>query len=173
MAVIVFPANVSFINLDNAAKFGFRLNKRRADFVAHIERGLIGTEAHLPLNLQRANSFFAAQHQVDHFKPLAKRLVGVFKNGARDVRESITRALDRLTLIALPFKRHRTDRENLCVAATRASDTIRPATSNKIGGDKLPHRSETRLELRFGHLMDWLWTLGHDDLPAYGGNNGL
>jgi hypothetical protein len=173
LAVLIngLPADESFVNLDNAAKLGFRLDQRGADFVGHVQGGFVGPEAHLPLDLQRANSLFAAQHQMHDLEPLAKRLVRVLKNGARDMRETITRALDRLTLIALPFEGHGADRENLGIAAPGANHTIRPASRYEVSrtGGLI---GKARLELAFRHLVDWLRTLGHDGLPAYGGQYG-
>ena len=47
MTILVFAADIGLINLDNAAKFLFRLDHRGADFVAHAVRGFVGAEAQL------------------------------------------------------------------------------------------------------------------------------
>jgi hypothetical protein len=62
MTVLVLATDIGLVNLDNAAKFLLRLYHRDADFVAHAVRGLIGAEAHLPLTLERANSFLASPY---------------------------------------------------------------------------------------------------------------
>jgi hypothetical protein len=59
MAILVLAADPRFINLDDAAQLLSRLNERRADFVRHVKRGLVGAEPHLSLNLQRTNSLLA------------------------------------------------------------------------------------------------------------------
>src|SRR5258706_9006877 len=109
MFVLGETTDQGFVYFNDAAKLGFGFDKRRANFVAHGMRGFVRTETHVALNLERADPLFAGEHQVHHLEPLAKRLVRVFKDRANDMREAITTALDRLTLVALPFKRHGLD----------------------------------------------------------------
>jgi hypothetical protein len=164
MPVLCLAADERFVNFNDAAQLGFRFDQGRADFVAHRMCSFVRAETHVALNLERADTLFAGEHQMHHLEPLAKRLVRVLKDGARDMREAITRALDRLTLIALPFERHGLDRENLDVAAARAVNPIGPTASDQISRAGLLIR-EHGFELAFGHLMDWFRTLGHDGSP--------
>lgn len=152
MTVAVFAANPSLVNLDNTAEFLLRLNHRRADFVCHVQGSLVGAKAHLPLNLERANSFFARGHQVDDLEPLPQRLVGVLKDRPCQVREAI--ALVWRALIALPLKWHRSDRKNLGSATARADNrALRPAARNEIRFARFLIGKHV-LELAFGHLVD-------------------
>src|SRR5258706_663518 len=116
MFVLGETTDQGFVYFNDAAQLGFWFDQCRADFVAHGMRGLVRTETHVALNLKRANTLFAGEHQMHHLEPLAKRLIRVFKNGASDMREAVTTALDRLTLIELPFKRHGLDGANVDVA---------------------------------------------------------
>ena len=54
MAVLIFAADVSFIDLDNAAKLVAGSMTARADFVAHAPSGFVGTETHVALDLEGA-----------------------------------------------------------------------------------------------------------------------
>jgi len=81
---LVLAADIGFINFDNAAKLFLWFNHCRADFMAHAMRGAVRTKTHLPLNLQRANSLFAGRHEMHDLEPLAKRLIRVLKNRARN-----------------------------------------------------------------------------------------
>lgn len=141
--------------------------------MAHGVRGFVRTEPHVALDLEGADPLFAGEHQMHHLEPLAKRLVGVFKNGARDMREAVTAALDRLTLVALPFKGHGLDGENVDVAAARAANPIGPAALHQIFPASLLI-GKHGLKLAFGHLMDWLRSFaGHVASPVYGGQYGM
>jgi hypothetical protein len=155
MAVVVLAANPSLINLDNAAKFLFGLYHCGTNFMRHVQRGFVRAEAHLPLDLQRANSLFAGRHQVYDFEPLPQRLVRIFKNGSRNMRETI--ALIGRAFIALPFVWHRADRKDLHGTATRANDAIRPTPRDQVRLTRILV-GKHRLELAFGHLVDRLRT---------------
>jgi hypothetical protein len=164
MAVDVFAANKSFVNLDNAAKLFLRLNESRADFVAHAVRGLVATKAHLPLNLERANSFLAAQHQVRDFEPVAERFVGVLKNRARDDGETIAVLC---ALLALPVPLARRQVIDGGVATARAVNALGPTAGLQIGFARIVVTNwKKRLKLALGHLVNWLRTLCHDGYPS-------
>src|SRR5260370_26237132 len=102
MPIAVAAADVGFVNFDDAAQLGFRLNESRANFVAHGMRRAVAPEAHDALNLESANSLLAGQHQMHDAKPLAERLIRIFKDGASDMREAI--GGHRSAFIALPVK---------------------------------------------------------------------
>jgi hypothetical protein len=161
MPVVILAANPCFVDLDNAAELGFGLHHRRADFVGHIQRGFVRAKAHLPLNLKRANALFAGRHQMYDLEPLPKRFVRVLKDRACDVGKPIARALDRLTLIALPFESHGANRKNLGVAAAWAVHAVGPASGDQIplAGIIISSR-EDGFKLGFGHLVNRLRTAG-------------
>lgn len=158
MPVGVFAANPCFVNFDNAAQLGFRLDKSGADFVAHGMRGPVRAEAHYALDLQGANSLFAGQHQMHDAEPLAQGLVRVLEDGPGDMREAV--ALSGAS-VALPFESHRADRKHFDVSTARAGNAARPAASNEILRAGL-FIGERRFELRDCHLMNWAGATGHD-----------
>ena len=48
MLVLVLPADVGFVNLDDASELvGLVFAEAGADAVAHVERGFVGAEAHV------------------------------------------------------------------------------------------------------------------------------
>ena len=89
MAIALLTADPRFVNLDNAAKLLFWLDQGGADFVAHGMSGFVGAEAENPLNLKGAHTLLAGQHQMHDAEPVAKRLVRVLKDRARDNGEPI------------------------------------------------------------------------------------
>src|SRR5208282_6288913 len=97
-------------------------------FVAHEPSGLIGTEAHISVDLQRAHAFFADQHQVNNFVPVAKWLIRIFEDCARQMREAIT---VRGALFALPVMAG-SERIDLDVSTARATDAFRPTARDQI-----------------------------------------
>lgn len=130
MTIVVFAANPRFINLDNAAEFLFGLYDCCADFVADAVRRLVGAEAHLPLNLKRANSLFAGRHQMHDLEPVAQRLVGVFENRVDQDREPIA---VRRALFALPMPLAGVQVVDSGIAAARTNDAFRPTAGLQIG----------------------------------------
>lgn|SRR6476646_6195125 len=165
--------NQGFVNFNDAAQLGFGFDQGGADFMAHGMRSFVRPETHVTLDLERADALFAGEHQMHHLEPLAKRLVRVFKDGASDVREAITRSLDRLTLIALPFKRHGLDGENVDIAATRASNPIGPAALHQIFAASLLI-GEHGFKLAFGKLVNWFRSFtGHLAPPVYEDQYGM
>jgi hypothetical protein len=166
MPVFVVPADESFVNLNDPAKFFNIFNEGDADFVAHQPSSLIGAEAHITVDLKRGHSLLADQHQVNDAIPVFQRLVCVLEDCAGQVREavaSVWRALVALPMprIALQFWRH--DR-----AATRATDAFGPSASYQIA-NAIVLRLKKRVELRCGQLMDGLrfrlLLAGHDGSP--------
>lgn len=162
--VRVLAADESFVHLDNAAKFLNGLDESGADFVAHVQCGFVRAETHHALDLKGANSLLAGEHQVSDFEPVAQWLVRVLEDGPGDVREAITSTLDGLAFVALPLERHGLHLKDVDVAATWAIHAIRPAPRAEINLAGLFIWEES-LELRDGHLMDGLRTLGHDNSP--------
>lgn len=166
MAVLVLAADERLIDLDNAAKFHFRLDKRGADFVAHAPCGFVRTEAHDALDLKGAHSLLAGQHQMHNAEPLAQRLIRVLENRPGDDRETV--AL-RGAILALPMPRARLQLIDLGVAAAWAGDFLRPAPRLQVAL-AIFLSDEHRLELRDRHLMNRLGAAsGHRKLPSMEG----
>jgi hypothetical protein len=167
MPIGVLTADVSLIHFDYAAEFGFRLHQRRANFVAHAVRRLIAAKAHLPLDLQRRNSFFAGQHKVSDLEPIAKRLVCVLKNGARNDRKAVAGITSRSALRALPMPLAGMKVIDRRIAATRAVNAVGPAAGLQIGAARIVVTDwEAGFKLAFRHLMDWFGTFCHGAYPC-------
>jgi hypothetical protein len=164
MPVFVVAADESFINFNDTAKFRNVLNEGDADFVAHKPSSLIGAEAHITIDLERAHSLFADKHQVNNFVPVAKRLVCILKYCTSQMREAVA---IRRALLALPMMA-RSKRVNLWIAAARANDAFGPAARNEVL-DAIILSLKHRVELRCGQLMDSLrfrlLPAGHDGSP--------
>jgi hypothetical protein len=163
MPVCVFAADPRFVNFDDAAQLHFRFNEGRADFVAHGMRGAVRAEAHHPLNLQRAHSLFAGQHQMSNAEPLAQWLFGVLEDGPGNVREAI--GSHGSALVALPRK-SAGQFGNLWIATARAANALGPAAGDQIDAASI-FIGERRFELRDRHLMHWFRAFegGHDVSP--------
>jgi hypothetical protein len=163
MAVPIGASDIGFVDLDDAPEFRLRLDQCSADFVGHGERGFVRTEAHVPLNLERANSLLAGEHQVNDAEPFAEGLIRVLENRSGDMGEAITGA--RVAFVALPLVDHRGDGENLVIATARACNAVRPAPSDEV----LPASfliGKHRLKLTDSHLVDCFWTPSHSGSPC-------
>lgn len=161
MAVLVFAADIGFVDFDNAAKFDFRLNQSGADFVAHSPSGLIAAESHVAHDLEGAHSLFAGQHQVSDFEPVTERFVSILEDGPGNVGESIAGL--RSAVIALPVKGIALERSYVKPAA-RALNAIGPPSPDQIGATSILIR-EHALEVGGTQLMDRLRSTGHDGYP--------
>jgi hypothetical protein len=151
MPVAVAPANIGFVNLNDAAKLSFRLNESGADFVAHGMRSAVGTEAHDALDLEGADTLFARQHQMHDTKPLPERLIRVLKDGAGDMREAIGGHASAFVAVPVIITAGQSERIS---AAAWAFDAIGPAARNQVSFAGIFIR-ERRFELSDGHLMNW------------------
>jgi hypothetical protein len=118
--------------------------------------GAIGAEAYHSLNLKRADTLLAGQHEVHDLEPLPQRLVGVLEDGPGDMREAVTGIWH--AFVALPLERHRSNRKYLVISTPRATDTLWPAARYQILGASFLIR-ESLLKLRNRHLMNWLGAL--------------
>jgi hypothetical protein len=112
----------------------------------------------LPVDLNGANSLLAGQHQMSDAKPPAERLIRVLKNGAGDMREAIARI--RSAMATPTFEGYRRDREHLIVATARTTNAFGPASRDQVRPASILIR-EHRVELRDGHLVNWLRTACH------------
>jgi hypothetical protein len=167
VAIVVLPADVGFVNLDNATEFLLRLDHCRTDFVAHAMRGFVGPEAKLPLNLERANSLFAGRHQMHDLEPIAERLVCVLEDRARDNAEAITHVAARSALRALPVPLAGMQVIDGGVAAARADNALRPAAGFQISRARILVTDwETGLKFPLRHLVNGLRTFCHGGYPS-------
>ena len=67
MPVLVVASDISFVYLDDTSKLLDVFNEGNVDLVAHEPSSLIGTEAHITVDLKGAHAFFADKHQVNDF----------------------------------------------------------------------------------------------------------
>jgi hypothetical protein len=170
VTVFVLAADIGFINLDDTAKLFLRLYHRGANLVAHAPRGFVGAEAHLPHDLQRANSLFAGRHQMHDLEPVAERLVRVLKDRVDHYREAV--AVWR-AFLALPMPLARRQVIDGGIAAARAANALRPAAGFQIRFRRIfVTDGKAFLKLAFRHLVDWLRTSCHGGYlisPSVGG----
>ncbi len=164
MAVVILAANPRLINFHDAAEFDFGLDQRRTDFVAHGMRRLVAAKAHHALDLERAHSLLAGEHQMGDAIPVPERLLGVLENRPAEAREPI--AL-RGTFTALPVKRLvARGVVQVRIAAARAMNALGPAARDQIAKTRLIVTDRKAvLKLPGGHLRDWLRTFCHDGYP--------
>jgi len=167
MPVFGQAADESFVDFDNSAELIDVLHQRGSDLMAHEPSGFVRTEPHVTIKLQSAHTFLASEHQMNDAIPITKRLIGVFENRSRDNREPIAvrRACPALPMEELVGRRV----IEIGIAATRATDAIRPATRNEIRATR-GLIGEQFFELCRRKLMDWFWLLcsGHGVLPSDG-----
>jgi hypothetical protein len=165
MPVFGFAANESFVHLDYAAKLiHFLIGQRHANTVGHVPSGFQRTKTHIAPELARTHPLFAGQHEVDDLEPIAKRLVRVLENRARNVRETVARL--RRTLVALPMPRIALQLSGLRSATAGAMNALRPSLTDQIGatGFLIGKRC---VELCRGQLVD-LFPSSHGPVPHYG-----
>jgi hypothetical protein len=167
MSVFGQAANESFIDLDNAAELSNVFHKGNPDAVTHIPSRFQRTKPHITPNLASTYSFLAGKHQVNDAIPIAERLVGIFENRARKVRETIRTSLSAIRAFPMPF----TGLEAISplAPAARAADAFRPALADKVSTASVLVRKH-RLELGNAHLMDLrrLFCSGHNGLSYVG-----
>lgn len=148
--VVGLTADKRFVNLDNAAKLFFRLNKRGTNAVRHVPSGLERAKAHVPPELTRTHTLLAGQDQMRDLEPITERLVRVLKDRARDYRKAIAVRIARL---ALPMEWTRLQFIDLLIATARAMDALRPAPGREIPLASIFVADRERgVELRGGHL---------------------
>ena len=153
--VFGFATDGSFIYLDNASKFfKVAVSERSTDAVAHIPSRLVRTEAKETENLKGAHPLFARQHKVDNAKPILQRLIGVLKDCACNVRETVARL--RGALVALPVPRIVLQLSGLRRATAGAMDAFRPSLADQISAAGFLIR-EKLVELCRRQLVDLLF----------------
>lgn len=166
MPIARFAAHECFVHFDDAHQPAeILLGEASANAMAHIPSRPVGAKAHRAVDLQCADPFLASQHEVDYPEPFAQRFIGVFKDRAADVRETVV-GRGRGTDVAEPVPFHRAMLFDGDVTAARAGDPIRPAMSDEIGAACILVR-EGPFPLRDGHLgnLRRLFCAGHLALP--------
>lgn len=167
MPILGFSADESFVHLYNAPKLvHIPFDQRGSDLVTHQPSGLVGTEAEEAIDLQRAHSLLAGEHQVDDAKPVFEGLIRVLEDRPGDVREAIGRFLG--ALVALPMPRVTLQLSRLYSATARAMDAFRPTLTDQIGATGFLIR-ERLIELCGGQLVD-VFPGSHGRVPHYGRN---
>src|SRR5579863_3504026 len=162
MPVFGFSAHESLVNFNDPTKLVHVLfDQCSSDLVAHEPSRLVRAEAEKTIDLQRAHSLFARQHQVNDPEPVFERLIGVLKDRAGDVREAIGRVLG--ALIALPMPRIALQFCGLYSATTRAMNALGPAFTDQIGAASVLIR-ERLIELRRRQLVNMFFGR-HDAFP--------
>jgi hypothetical protein len=159
MAVVSLAADERLVDLDNAAKLGFRFDQGGADFVAHEPSSFDRTETHVAAKLASAHALFAGEDQVRNLEPVAERFVGVLENCPCDAGEAV--AIGR-TFTALPMEAFIRGRiVEVRIAAARAFNAIGPAAGDQISLASLIVADwKHGVELGRSKLVDWLWAAG-------------
>ena len=135
---------------DKLLKFG--IAQGNPDLGAHQMGGIVRTETHDPVDLQRTDAFLGGQHHVHDPEPVAQGLVGVLEDGPDQNGEAVAILRAFLALPVVLFVRYGKDFIRI---ATRAADTFRPTVFHQILAAGIFVR-ELLLELGNGHLMDLL-----------------
>jgi len=150
MPVFVLAADIGLIDLHDAhqaPKLG--IDQSSPDAVAHEMRGLIRAEAHHAVDLKRADTFFADQHQIDDLEPLAQADVAVGEDRADSDGKAVTALI---ASTAKPIEWTSLQFPHPVVPAAGAPDyAIGPAPGLQIRLAGIVSR-EQHIELFGGHL---------------------
>jgi hypothetical protein len=157
-AVLVdaLATDVGLVNLDNATKLSLGLNQSSPDAMGHVPAGFERTEAHVAIQLPRAHSLLAGQHQMRDFEPVAERLVGILEDRSDQNGEPIA---VRGALLALPMPLAGFEFIDGGIATARANRPFGPAAGFEIpfAGVLVPD-GKSSVKFGAGHLMDRLGT---------------
>jgi len=124
--VLFFTANVRFIYLNDTHQFlKVGIAHPGPEPMAHVPRCRV-RRSNLALDLLSADSLFAVQHRVEHFKPSRERILGVLENCTCRDRETIGVPAPAFDVRALPMPRHRDSVDSLGLTATRAPNNLWP-----------------------------------------------
>lgn len=128
MAVLIFPADVGFINLYLSHELRkTRIPHRGADSVAHIPSGPVISTSNLPVNLKGADSLFALRHQVNDLEPSLKRIIRVLKNRLSNDRETIAVSSAAILIFTNPMEGASLKLIYFLAIASWAAGPVRPA----------------------------------------------
>src|SRR6266542_2092805 len=156
--VLRLAADEGFIDLDDPHQLAEVLVRQPgSDAMAHVPGGRIGAEAHVTMDLQRADPLFAGQQQVNDPEPLPQWLIRVFEDRTDDGREAVVGSR-RGARVAEVVPRHRAVRFDLGITAAWADDEFRPAMLGEVDLAGVFVR-EQPLEVSDRHLVDRLAAL--------------
>lgn len=154
MPILGLPADKGFINFNEADKLAeILIAECHADFVRHLEGCMIRTKAHHSHDLKAADTLLAGQHEIDDLEPKGKLDVRVLEDRADKDGETITGL--RTAYVALPVIGLGAVFLNLWIAAARASNSLRPAASLKVGLAGILGR-ELAIQFREGHGLGFM-----------------
>lgn len=149
--VLGLAADEGFVHFNNADELAeVLILQGDSDLVAHQPRGFVGTEAHISLNLQGADTLLAGQHQVNNAEPFAQVFVGVLEDRADQHGEAVPL---RGAVMALPMERPAVEFVDVLMIAAWAVNTTGPAMIYEVGFAGFLVR-EHGLELGNGQLVD-------------------
>ena len=154
MAIDVLSADERFVYFDNAHEFAeLRVFHSGAQTHAHIPRRLIRAGSEHPMDLQRADSLLARDHQVQNLEPYDQRLLRFLEDRSGSKRKPIRRAWFRAALHTLPVPRSRRAFVHMIVVATWAVRASGPTAHQQIRAACFLIR-EQRIEVAERHLSD-------------------
>ena len=155
VSVLGQAADESFIDFDNTCElFKIPICQRGPNPVTHIPSSFVRAEAQETIDLKRAHSLLAGEHQVNDTEPILERLIRVLEDRAGDVGEAIGRI--RRTCVALPMPRVAFQFRGGFGATTRAANALGPTLADKISAARFLIR-ERLVELRGGKLVNMLF----------------
>jgi hypothetical protein len=156
VAIAIFAADVSLVNFNDSHKLDkFRVFQASAKPHAHIPSGPIRASADHAVNLKRAHTFLAGQHEKHDFEPDQQWIFGFLENGSGCEREAVGRTAILAALFALPVPETRSlARINVLVIAAGATHAIGPTPIGQIGPAGFLIRKQ-QVELLQGHLADY------------------
>jgi hypothetical protein len=147
MAILVESANERLIHFHDSHQLAeLRVFHSGTQPHAHIPSGLIRAGSKQAMDLERAHSLLARDHQVQNLEPNQQRFFGFLKDGSGSKREPIRRARFRTALHTLPVPRTRSAFVNVIVLTTRALRASGPASQQQISATCVLIR-EQRIEL--------------------------
>jgi hypothetical protein len=131
--VLFLAADIRLVNFHDSHQLPeLRIAHPGAQAMAHIPSRPIRTGTDHPMNLHRADSLLARQHQVQNLEPYQQRIFAFLEDRSRLEREAIRCAIVLAALLALPMRHPDLARVDVIVLAARASDAVRPAARVQI-----------------------------------------
>jgi len=128
-----FPADKSLIHFDDAHKLAeLRIGQTGTKPMADEPCRAVGTGTNHPMDLKCADALLAGQHQIENPEPDQQLIIRVLENRVDGNGEPVRRTLGFPAVGALPVEGSRLARVNLFIAASRATDILRPAPIAEI-----------------------------------------
>lgn len=128
MSVLVFPADVGFIDFNLAHQLAeSAVLHGGADAMAQIPSGAIGPAPDHTVNLKGADPLLALKHQIENLKPRLERVIGILKNRLGDDRKAIAVPSAARLGFADPVKRTGLECIHVLIIASRTLHAMWPA----------------------------------------------